>query len=121
MIKNSQHFRGKLNQYGVNFYIFEIIPEKIVLYLINWVLWAVYLYWSYKKFKVPVELDVAKQIKELKEDRELLKFKEELEELKVKDKQAYDKMEQEYKKQKEVKDKEEKNKVRTVTKIRILC
>jgi hypothetical protein len=49
-----------LDYFGISIYAFDVIPEKIALYLTNWVLWTVYLYWKYKKYKMPVEKDIGK-------------------------------------------------------------
>jgi hypothetical protein len=51
-----------------------MIPEKIIGYLINFILWVVYLYWRYKHLKLPIQKDILKEVEELKNDKELQLF-----------------------------------------------
>ena len=53
IIRNSKGFKGKLFEYGISLFIFEIIPEKVAIYLVNWAIWIVYLYMRYRRMKMP--------------------------------------------------------------------
>ena len=68
IIRNSRAYRGKLFDYGISVFIFEIMPEKVAIYLVNWAVWIVYLYMRYKRMKMPVIKPIKQKLEEIKEE-----------------------------------------------------
>jgi hypothetical protein len=58
LIINSKGYNGKLFDYGISVFIFEIIPGIVAIYLINWAIWIVYLYIRYKRMKMPLVMPI---------------------------------------------------------------
>ena len=67
-----------------------MIPEKIIAYLINCILWTIYLYWRYKNLKLPIQKDINKEVEELKNDKELQLFIAEQEEMRKTHPESYE-------------------------------
>jgi hypothetical protein len=67
-----------------------MIPEKIITYLLDCIVWIVYLYWRYKNLKLPVKKDIAKEFEELKNNKELQLFIIKQEEMKKTHPESYE-------------------------------